>query len=202
MRRIISIPLVLPLLLLLAGTGCDVDKLLKLLPESAPVRDAVLDAESTVELPLTYVNEEYGFSFNYGKDWVFKDQSKTHELVKGWVFAIPNEMGKPEATIIAMVIKKDPKLLRYSKSGWEEYISIDHEGKKNKNTELLEFEKLKFDGEDCVYLLSRDKSDSFLRTEYHYNYGDKAYTIGFTTHENKYEKYLPVWNAVLKSYQK
>ncbi len=202
MRHIILVPLILASILLLAGTGCDVGKPTEPRGEAAPVRDAVLDAESTVELPMTYVNEKYGFRFNHGKDWVFTDQSHRKELVEGWTFAIPGENGKPEAIIISSVIKKNPKLLRYSKSSWKEFLSTDSEGKNNPSIEILDFEKIKFDGEDCVYVRMLKKNGPYVSIEYQYNYGDKTYSLGFSALESKYEKHLPAWNAVLKSYQK
>ena len=169
---------------------------------SQSVRDAVRDADGSLldRLDVTYTDVKNQVSFKYSGNWSINelDASVSGPHRKVLQIQLPaDEPGKISGMMLFAVGDFDPKLMQMTREGTEKALKRADAG-----FSILEFEKIKFDGEDCVYSKAATEKEGFrtLQTSYYFNSNNRAFHLSFFTYQGN--DLAPYFDAVLKSFKK
>ena len=163
---------------------------------SQSVRDAVRDADGSRldELDFSYTDRKHRFSFKYSGDWMTKESDKDLRVY------LPNDEGKTGGGVIAIeVYPHAPNLMKETKEDMENvHKEVDPD------YSIIKFEKIKFDGEDCLYYMASLTTHEIHCTEtrYCFNYKNQCFVLTFRVYQGYEVKYTPYFDAVLKSFKK
>lgn len=152
------------------------------------------EPEENVALTQAYANEAEGISFMYPEDWTVTTGAK--EVVS---IAAPEGMFGSYANMSVSKDVADDMLFHYTASDFEqEYLSVDHiqdisiVSLTDMTLGGLPARKLEFsavyDGADLIYF------------QYFYNLNADAYVVSCTMRESSFDKYAPVFEAIMDSY--
>jgi hypothetical protein len=156
------------------------------------VRDAVRDADGSrlSELDATYISKKHGFSFKYSSDW------RIDETNNEWLHVLlPDENGKNVGCVVIHVATyNNPKLMKTTRKDIEEA---------QKGT-VSEIEKIKFDGDDCLYytvLTLTDRGSQKTDMVYEFNNKKRFVSLSFAVWNGYDDKFAPYFDAILKSFK-
>lgn len=157
---------------------------------SAPVAVSNTTAES-VSLSQAYVNENEGFSFRYPNDWDVRENSTMAAVLA------PAESGY-RASIGIMKSDADEAYFSASMSDFETLYSP---GKENlKMTNLSDIALNGYPARKLIFSFS-DNRGSYTQIQYFYVLNRDMYFVTCSSLKDNFDKYEPVFNAIIGSYQ-